>query len=755
MTSTLDRPVESDGETLLADVVIGIVTHRRPGPLRALLHRLAELESAGDRTPRVLLLVVDNSPDSEARPVVATTTLPDRFTVEYVAHGAGNIASGRNAVLAHAVGRAPLLALIDDDELPAADWLDRLLDAQQRTSADLVIGPVLADYPTEAPQWVRRPVFHSVVGDGPGWVAEAHAGNLLLSTGLVRRLGLRFDETLGRSGGEDQLFSRQAVAAGARIWFEPSAVVHEPVPADRLSVRYLLRREYRKGGTLGILDRSRPGWPAGRPVRRVLVAGYWAAAGLTAVVRAAVMRDRARLVEALMKVTRAAGMVAGLRGRTYDLYGAAPAPARATERPRVAVVAAEGPEYQRAGHGQHLRGILAHHRDLGYDVALLLTGPRTGFLVRRAGQDGLTYRAPGLRTVGGWEVVTSPAAVAGHVAWAVFRRLPHRVQTAIDRVRTARRSRADVDHVLGTWLDPATSGWVARELGTVAPELVLFNTIFSVPEPLVLPPTVRVTGLISHDVVHERADSFRAAGHRVEPADFAAEHEAAVLARMDLVLAIQWDDVATLAALAPGAAVVVTPVVVDVEPVSSERVRSGRCLFVGSGSLHNVEALQWFLREVWPEVRRRRPDAELHVVGTVCARLGSVPAGVVLRGEVRSLAEEYERAAVAVAPLRAGSGLKVKVVEAICHGVPIVTTTVGAQGLGGLRPAPYRLADSAGEFTDAVVDLLADGPARRDVETAARTAAGLFSPGRAYAELDRFLAVAGVGSEAAEATPAA
>ncbi|WP_171058063.1 glycosyltransferase [Modestobacter altitudinis] len=747
MTSTRDRPVGSDGETSLADVVIGIVTYRRPEPLRALLQRLAELDSPADRTQQVLLLVVDNSPDSEARPVVATATLPDRFTVQYVPHGAGNIASGRNAVLTHAVGRAPFLALIDDDELPDADWLDRLLDAQQRTSAELVIGPVLADYPTEAPQWVRRPVFHSVAGDGPGWVAEAHAGNLLLSTGLVERHGLRFDETLGRSGGEDQLFSRQAVAAGARIWFEPSAVVHEPVPSDRLSVRYLLRREYRKGGTLGILDRSRPGWPAGRPVRRVLVAGYWAAAGLTAVVRAVVARDRARTVEGLMKVTRAAGMVDGLRGRTYDLYGTAPA--QETERPRVAVVAAEGPEYQRAGHGQHLRGILAHHRDVGHDVVVLLTGSRAGFLVRRAGQDGLTYRAPGLLTVGGWQVVTSPAAVAGHVAWAVFRRLPHRVQTAVDRVRTARRSRAEVDHVLGTWLDPATSHWVARELATVAPEVVLFNTVFSVPDPLLLPPSVRVTGVISHDVVHERASSFRAAGHRVDPAGFAAEHEAAVLARMDLVLAIQWDDVATLAALAPGAAVVVTPVVVDVEPVVRERARSGRCLFIGSGSLHNVEALQWFLRAIWPEVRRRRPDAELHVVGTVCARLASVPAGVVLRGEVRSLAEEYEQASVAVAPLRAGSGLKVKVVEALCHGVPTVTTSVGAQGLGGLRPAPYRLADSAGEFTDAVVELLADGPARREVESAARAAAGLFSAGQAYAELDRYLARVGVGSEPA------
>jgi len=750
VTSSQQLPVAGAGDMTAADVVIGIVTFRRPESLQALLQRIVRLRFPSGLVPRVHLLVVDNSPGLEGRPVVEALFPPTGLSVEYVAHGAGNIASGRNAVLRQAVGRAPLLALIDDDELPAPEWLDRLLEAHRRTAADLVCGPVLADYPVGAPGWVRRPVFHSVTGDGPGWVSEAHAGNALVSTELVRRLGLSFAEELGTSGGEDQLFSRQAAAGGARIWFEPSALVHEPVPPERSSARYLLRREYRKGGTLGVLDRSRPGWPAGQPARRVLKAGYWALTGLVTVVRAVLGGDRAGVVVGLMRVARAGGMTTGLLGRTFDLY--APRTAVGGERPVVAVVAAEAPQYQHAGHAQHLRGFLDHHRALGRDVVVVVTGARTGFLVRRVARDGISYRAPSLRTVAGWQVVTSPRAAVAHLAWALFRRLPRGAQGVVDRARTALRSRADVDHVLGGWLDGATSAWVCRELDAARPDVVLFNTVFSVPDPLVLPSSVRVKALISHDVVHQRAQSFQAAGHRVAPADFTAEQEAAVLARMDVVAAIQWDDAETLAALTP-AAVVVTPVVVGSTPAPRELARPGRCLFVGSGSFHNVEGLEWFLREAWPEVLRRRPDSRLHVVGTVCARLRTVPAGVVLRGEVDSLVDEYAAATVVVAPLRSGSGLKVKVVEALCAGVATVTTTVGAQGLSRLQPRPCLLADTAAGFADAVTSLLGDPEARRGLEDAAASAAPLFSADQAHAQLDRYLDTAGIGSRRGPTDP--
>jgi glycosyltransferase involved in cell wall biosynthesis len=128
---------------------------------------------------------------------------------------------------------------------------------------------------------------------------------------------------------------------------------------------------------------------------------------------------------------------------------------------------------------------------------------------------------------------------------------------------------------------------------------------------------------------------------------------------------------------------------------------------------------------------------------------------VVLRGEVADLSAEYGSASVVLVPLRTGSGLKVKIVEAICAGVPVVTTAVGAQGLGALSPRPFVLADGPSEFSDGLVQVLTDGALRADLAAAARTAAPRFSPDAAFADLDQALRDAGVAlPPPGEAAPA-
>jgi GT2 family glycosyltransferase len=212
------------------DVVVGIVTHRRPASLQTLLERLAVLRFPGRAAPSISVVVVDNSPDLEGRAVVDRASASGLVPVDYVPLGAGNIASGRNEVLRVACGQAPLIALIDDDELPDIEWLHHLLVARHRTAADVVTGPVVADYPAGAPEWLSRSGFHSMAGPSTGrWVDEAYTCNVLVSRDLVRRLALRFDEALGVSGGEDQLFFRQAREGGPVCWFGGRSCVTLPV----------------------------------------------------------------------------------------------------------------------------------------------------------------------------------------------------------------------------------------------------------------------------------------------------------------------------------------------------------------------------------------------------------------------------------------------------------------------------------------------------------------------------------------------
>jgi len=143
-----------------------------------------------------------------------------------------------------------------------------------------------------------------------------------------------------------------------------------------------------------------------------------------------------------------------------------------------------------------------------------------------------------------------------------------------------------------------------------------------------------------------------------------------------------------------------------------------RLLFVG-GFRHspNVDALAWFVAEILPLIRARVPAARLLAAGShVPQRLWALSGpAVTIRPDVppETLRRLYHSARVVVAPLRYGAGVKLKVVEALREGVPLVTTGVGAQGLPGLARAA-SVTDDPARFADAACRLLADEAAWRE-----------------------------------------
>ena len=414
--------------------------------------------------------------------------------------------------------------------------------------------------------------------------------------------------------------------------------------------------------------------------------------------------------------------------------------------PILAFVAAEEPRVQASGHSEYLLGFLRHFSQQGFRVVLLVTSARLGFIVSRPTMSPARYevRSPAAVRTLGRLTVARPGAALRHLAWSGFRRAPIRLQRLADAVRTRWRRSKSVDHVLGTDLDEQQVAWLTSALEDLGPEAVFFNTLFSVPSPLRLPQSVRASYIVTTDVVFERAAAFNAQGYNVVPRNFTPKMEAERLRPSPNVVAIQWDDAERLSALVPEANVLVSPASIAAPASLSRTPVGGRCLFVGSGSLHNVDGIQWFIRECWPRVVARRPDAELHIVGTVCARLSSSTPGVVRRGEVEDLSGEYALASAVIIPLRVGSGLKIKLVEALCHGTAVVTTSVGAQGLLAMDPRPFELADSSDEFTRALLAVLSDPDRQRDLEEAAGAIAPRFSPDQAYAALDEDLRRQGV-----------
>lgn len=297
---------------------IAVCTFRRP-ELAETLHSLALIVVPDDTDVRIIVADNDVTRSAEALVNQMRPTMP--FEILYVHCPAANISIARNACLDSSSGQ--YLAFVDDDETVSRTWLLQLLDTARSTGADVVLGPVRAEYAVTAPNWMRCGDFHST---RPVWVdGEIRTGytcNVLLD--LTRRAlsGRRFNLALGRSGGEDTEFFRHMHAAGGRIAYAPDALVFEPVPEKRARIAWLAKRRFRFGQTHGRLLNEQ-GQPAKKMIeiaRAVAKSAYCAVASLL-LIGSPVARSRYAL-RAIMH----AGVVSGLLGvRELQQYGAAAA----------------------------------------------------------------------------------------------------------------------------------------------------------------------------------------------------------------------------------------------------------------------------------------------------------------------------------------------------------------------------------------------------------------------------------------------
>jgi len=148
------------------------------------------------------------------------------------------------------------------------------------------------------------------------------------------------------------------------------------------------------------------------------------------------------------------------------------------------------------------------------------------------------------------------------------------------------------------------------------------------------------------------------------------------------------------------------------EPTSSTAERRD-ILFVGSMDYHaNIEAALEFARDVWPAMRAGHPHFRFVIVGRNPPQevrdLAAQP-GIVVTGTVDDVRPWYRSAFAVVIPLRTGSGTRLKILEALAAGVPVISTRLGAEGLNIQDGENILLAETAGEMQRAV-DLLSQSP---------------------------------------------
>jgi succinoglycan biosynthesis protein ExoO len=201
------------------------------------------------------------------------------------------------------------------------------------------------------------------------------------------------------------------------------------------------------------------------------------------------------------------------------------------------------------------------------------------------------------------------------------------------------------------------------------------------------------SAVVMHDLFSSRPAQYGPLGADQTAGLVDKETEMALLGRAGAVIAIQAEEAAEVRRRLPGTPVLLAPMATI--PIAAPQAGTGSdLLFIGSNTSPNVDALRF------------------NVAGNVAASFQAVPDGVVMLGRVDDLTPLYAGAAVVISPLRGGSGLKIKLIEALGQGKAIVATTTTLQGVTDIIGSAVMVADDPEAFADAIATLLNDAALR-------------------------------------------
>lgn len=236
--------------------------------------------------------------------------------------------------------------------------------------------------------------------------------------------------------------------------------------------------------------------------------------------------------------------------------------------------------------------------------------------------------------------------------------------------------------------------------------------------------------LDTHDILHERGLQFGAAGY-LHWLEIDQAEEAAVWERFHTILAIQPHEAEVIKSLTRrptvlcvGHAPAARSSNLDLPSAADADDHDGllRVGYIGSANYSNWHAINRFLIEVWPEViSLDHLEAELVIAGKICDWFAlRSPSGsraeafekVLFLGEVPTLEDFYRRVDIVVNPVQFGTGLKIKNVEALAFGKPLITTEVGAEGLSEAQLSSCLVVPHLREMADQLVDLC-QNPSKR------------------------------------------
>ncbi len=661
------------------------------------------------------IIVVDNNSADQTKAVVTEMQKQSKWPLRYVFEGTQGLSYARNRGVCEANG--DLVVFTDDDVIPKEDWVSRLMGAFEKNDADAVGGPVLPIWLKMPPEWLsdkqRQFGLLALLDRGPKVVVadSRTSGSFLAGANMAFKKSL-FDEfggfrtDVGMNGrslmrGEESEFLYRAISSSKRVIYTPDAVVRHKISPERMTLSYMRRLLFAYGRSMVRISKFNHG------IFKEVLADCFIS-GIACVFNC-LRGARIKGIGVEENFWRKLGMLVEL------VFGAVPlrkGDVRLAELPRKSRILFVVP---RLPYPPHTGGQLRSWHFLRY---LATKGTVT------------------LVSIGRPEQYESHMPELKKYCEQVFLADPKKLESSqeMGRLDLIKNRFGKLARLQPWLLDDFVDPEILRQINLAKPEehdLIVVR--FSVMAYYLLTgkkfrPLLSRTIIDIDDVstiVQERSIRKMKFGYTKMRSTFDLTllrryYRKFKQTKACLTAAAKDQEYLLKRKLARNVYVIPNMFEVNGRKLTPpEKVNGQEILFCGMMSYPpNQDAILFFVEKIFPKILERVPNAHLTIVGKhtpeKIMRFGTQP-GITVAGYVPSMEPYYERASIVVVPLLNGGGTRIKILEAFAYERPVVSTSIGAEGLEVTHEKNILIADDPSEFADRCIELLRNSGKRQEI----------------------------------------
>ena len=281
---------------------------------------------------------------------------------------------------------------------------------------------------------------------------------------------------------------------------------------------------------------------------------------------------------------------------------------------------------------------------------------------------------------------------------------------------------------------------LAKVIKKISPDIIIYNYIHT-SNIIHDNENIPYIFIITHDILSKRRRILEKNNENHNLHNWSESNEARLLGNADCIIAIHDSDRKEFNTLCVNSKIItVMPSIECVQDQYSNKRNLQQIAFIATEQYFNREGIIWFIDNVLDEIIEKN-RVQLVICGKICKfiekKFTNISNHVVLKGFIDNVSHVYHQAGLAIVPLLHGTGLKIKLVEALQHGCPVVTTSIGAEGLKGLHGFAGIIADTPHEFANGIISLLHSESNDIYSRNATIYATEYFNPASALANLQR------------------